>query len=218
MTAASDSAEALIRGVSERIRAATENVNSDNVDEVDTAFNDLEELADQLDSEAGQLSAAVVENTPADPSAAPVSDSSTSSGASESETLDPHSREGAAAAGGYDAPQGQQSSTVTEASASAGPPAGSVVADTDAASAAKGDTTDAEDGDRITSQDGREAAGPFTGTGAQDALRTSGRLGDTDAHAADTRTVENGAEERTPSGDGGSATDEGDTADGDDAA
>jgi hypothetical protein len=100
MTTASDSAEALIRGVSERIRAATASVDTSDEDSVDDSFNELEALADQLDSEAGQLSAAVVENTPSQPGNATTAISGAPG------ALDPHSREGAAAAGGYDAPQG----------------------------------------------------------------------------------------------------------------
>lgn len=240
ITSAADAAEELLNRTSNHISDVIENVDASNQDEVEECFNQLQAFADQLSDEAGQLSAAVVAGTPADPAANNGGGASAGSSAGGSGTFDPHSREGAAAAGGYDAPLGQQSGTLSDASAQAGAPAGSVVADTDAAAAAEGDTVDASDGDRITSQEGREEAGPFTGTGAQDALRTSGRLGDTDAHVADTRTVEEGADERTQNpeqggdagageadaqaeggeavGDGGSTNDSGDTTDGDDAA
>lgn len=48
------------------------------------------------------------------------------------------------------------------------------------------DAGDLDDG-RITSQEGREAAGPFTGTGNQDAMRAAGQPGGNAAHHADQR-------------------------------
>jgi hypothetical protein len=41
--------------------------------------------------------------------------------------------------------------------------------------------------DKVEDQEAREEAGPFTGTGNQDAMRTHGRTGSSDAHHADQR-------------------------------
>lgn len=97
-------------------------------------------------------------------------------------------RQGAAAAGGYDAPrrpdpeEGTEQPTETDLGLT--PDLGAVRANEDVSN----DDIDAGDGDRITTQAAREASGPFTGTGNQDAMRTSGRQGGTDAHHADERT------------------------------
>lgn len=185
-------ARTALAGVAQAVR--------DNIDDTDA----LNELADSL--EADDLPAAIVEGTPADPNSTDSTSSTSGASGSDGGTVDPHTVEGAAAAGGYNVGPGQAAQPASDDTA------GSVVADTGAASAAAPDGVDSADGDRLTTQDAREGAGPFTGTGAQDALRTSGRLGDTDAHTADTRTVEDGADERTQDDSG-----EGQPADGADA-
>lgn len=99
-------------------------------------------------------------------------------------------RAGAAAAGGYDSPrrtipvEDERSANITQP-------------DIGGAAGADEDGVDRKDGDRITSQEAREGAGPFTGTGNQDALRTAGRQGASDANFADQRTVEADSKENT---------------------
>lgn len=88
-------------------------------------------------------------------------------------------REAAAAAGGYNLGSGASSpapDTADEATTNLSQP-----------NVGAADDGDVDDG-RIETQAGREAAGPFTGTGNQDALRTAGRAGASDAHHADQRT------------------------------
>lgn len=101
-------------------------------------------------------------------------------------------RQQAAQAGGYNAPGGVPVAEEADTRGSVQPDANAALGDEDAS----GDV-DRKDGDRITGQAGREAAGPFTGTGNQDALRTSGRQGASDAHHADQRTVEADASDNT---------------------
>lgn len=101
ITSASDAAEALLNRTSDHISDTIANVDTSNEDEVDECFNQLQAFADQLNDEAGQLAAAVVAGTPADPAA------NNGGGASaEAGTVDPHTIEGAAAAGGYNTTDG----------------------------------------------------------------------------------------------------------------
>lgn len=108
-------------------------------------------------------------------------------------------REAAAQAGGYDNPRrGEDAVAAAEEAerATAAPLTPDIGAARASEDVPEGDI-DARDGDRLTSQAAREAAGPFTGTGNQDALRTAGRQGSTDAHAADQRTVEADSKDNT---------------------
>lgn len=89
-------------------------------------------------------------------------------GQNEGDTPDPETREGAAAAGGYNT-RGPAPAEETEPALGVEPLARD------------------PDGD-IDSQADREGAGPFTGTGNQDALRTAGQPGATNANFADQRT------------------------------
>jgi hypothetical protein len=94
-------------------------------------------------------------------------------------------QEEAAAAGGYNAPGGP-------------PPA----AEDNTAAAGTERTTD----EPIDSQEDREAAGPFSGTGNQDAMRTAGQRGSTDANHADERT---GSDETAVNADSADSADAG---------
>lgn len=114
ITEASNSAEELIRGISGRIREATESVDTEDSDSVNTFVDELNELADQLDNEASELSSAVLENTSADPASqnkqssdvgASAGGDSVPSGGSDSAAVG-ETREDATAAGGYNQPGG----------------------------------------------------------------------------------------------------------------
>ena len=98
-------------------------------------------------------------------------------------------REDAACAGGYNLPGGAPPIEPVDED---GEPVVLPVLDPGAARAsddpAVSGGVDHKDRDRVTTQEAREAAGPFTGQGNQDALRTQGRQGASDAHHADQRT------------------------------
>lgn len=88
------------------------------------------------------------------------------------EPQDAETRSSAAEAGGYNlgqAPVPEEKPSLTQP---------------DMAAVEDGDRDD----DRISTQAGREAAGPFTGTGNQDALRSAGLTGANQGHHADQRT------------------------------
>lgn len=118
-------------------------------------------------------------------------------------------REAAAQAGGYNAPS--RPALATEDTPNLTQP--------DVAADGEG----VDDG-RIETQEAREGAGPFTGTGNQDAMRTAGRTGASDAHHADQRTSadesategdeEGGAEQPTDAEDAEGTDGENDTAGG----
>jgi hypothetical protein len=99
-------------------------------------------------------------------------------------------REEAAQAGGYNLPGGAP--PITPETGEDGEPVAQPVLDPGAAAGsddpAVSGGVDRKDRDRVTTQGAREAAGPFTGQGNQDALRTQGRQGASDAHHADQRT------------------------------
>jgi hypothetical protein len=104
-------------------------------------------------------------------------------------------RQAAAAAGGYDNPR--RGDDAVAAAEEAERLSDSNVTQPDIGAARGAEDADVSDDDSIDNQEAREAAGPFTGTGNQDALRTAGRAGGTDAHHADTRTVEADAKDNT---------------------
>ena len=108
----------------------------------------------------------------------------------DSEDKTEFTREEATQAGGYNRPGGPP--PLEEATDEDGKPIVPPVLNPAAAAGsddpAVSGGVDRKDSNRITSQEAREAAGPFTGQGNQDALRTQGRQGASDAHHADQRT------------------------------
>lgn len=216
MTTASSSAETLLTQTSAHIQSITDTVEPTDEETVNNALDQLEDFCGELNSRAAELAAAVVANTPADPTNAGAGAGATPSGGDSSSagdsTLDPHSIEGAAAAGGFNVTDG--SAPPADANAdNTPPPAAGQHPDAPVEQPSNSTLTEAENNSGNENADGSSADKPVGEPGNGDASART--LPDQSSGSSD-GSGGVGSDQSAGSGDG-SAPVGGDTVSGDDA-